>query len=56
MKKPKILITNDDSINAPGIRKLISIMRQIGDVIVMAPDSPAIRNGTCHHGSNAFKN
>jgi len=40
MKKPKILITNDDSIDAPGIRKLIAIMRQIGDVIVMAPDKP----------------
>jgi len=40
MKKPKILITNDDSIEAPGIRKLIAIMRQIGDVIIMAPDKP----------------
>ncbi len=40
MKKPKILITNDDSVDAPGIRKLIAIMRQIGDVIVMAPDKP----------------
>ena len=40
MKKPKILITNDDSVDAPGIRKLIAIMRKIGDVIVMAPDKP----------------
>ena len=40
MKNPKILITNDDSVEAPGIRKLISIMRQLGDVIVMAPDKP----------------
>ncbi len=40
MIRPKILITNDDSINAPGIRKLISIMRKFGDVVVVAPDKP----------------
>ncbi|WP_445710563.1 5'/3'-nucleotidase SurE [Flavobacterium sp.] len=40
MKKPLILVTNDDSIVAPGIRFLISVMKEIGDVIVVAPDSP----------------
>jgi 5'-nucleotidase len=40
MMKPKILVTNDDSVDAPGIRKLISIMRKLGDVIVVAPDKP----------------
>ena len=39
-KKPLILITNDDGITAPGIRTLISIMKTIGDVVVVAPDSP----------------
>ena len=39
-KKPLILVTNDDGINATGIRTLISIMKTIGDVIVVAPDSP----------------
>ena len=39
-KKPLILVTNDDGINAPGLRTLISIMNTIGDVIVVAPDSP----------------
>jgi 5'-nucleotidase len=39
MKKPLILVTNDDGIYAPGIRKLIEIARQIGRVIVVAPDS-----------------
>lgn len=39
-KKPLILVTNDDGINAPGIRTLISVMKEIGDVIVVAPDSP----------------
>lgn len=39
-KKPLILVTNDDGINAPGIRALVSIMNNIGDVVVVAPDSP----------------
>jgi 5'-nucleotidase len=38
--KPTILVTNDDGINAPGIRALISVMKEIGEVIVVAPDSP----------------
>ena len=38
--KPTILVTNDDGINAPGIRALISVMTEIGNVIVVAPDSP----------------
>jgi 5'-nucleotidase len=40
MKKPLILVTNDDSIVAPGIRALIEVMKEIGKVIVVAPDSP----------------
>ncbi len=40
MEKPLILVTNDDGITAPGLRKLVSIMRKIGDVTVVAPDSP----------------
>lgn len=40
MKRPLILVTNDDSIIAPGIRFLISVMKEIGEVIVVAPDSP----------------
>ena len=39
-KKPLILVTNDDGIAAPGIRTLISIMNDIGDVVVVAPDNP----------------
>lgn len=39
-KKPLILVTNDDSIVAPGIRALISVMKEIGEVVVVAPDSP----------------
>jgi 5'-nucleotidase len=38
--KPLILICNDDGITAPGIRNLIKIMNQLGDVVVVAPDGP----------------
>lgn len=40
MKKPLILVTNDDGITAPGIRALVDVASQIGDVVVVAPDSP----------------
>jgi 5'-nucleotidase len=39
-KRPLILVINDDGITAPGIRTLISVMNTIGDVVVVAPDSP----------------
>jgi len=39
-KTPLILVTNDDGITAPGIRTLINVAKTIGDVIVVAPDSP----------------
>lgn len=39
-EKPLILVTNDDGITAPGIRALISVMNELGDVVVVAPDSP----------------
>lgn len=38
--KPLILVTNDDGISAPGIRALISVIKELGDVVVVAPDSP----------------
>lgn len=40
MEKPLILVTNDDGISAPGIRALIAVMSEIGDVVVVAPDKP----------------
>lgn len=39
-QRPLILVTNDDGITAPGIRALIEVMNTIGDVCVVAPDSP----------------
>lgn len=38
--KPVILVTNDDGITAPGIRALVEAVRDLGRVIVVAPDSP----------------
>lgn len=40
MEKPLILVTNDDGITAPGIRNLISVMNELGRVVVVAPDKP----------------
>lgn len=44
-KKPLILVTNDDGISAPGIRALIAVMKEIGNVVVVAPDSPQSATG-----------
>ncbi|MCH2489307.1 MAG: 5'/3'-nucleotidase SurE [Flavobacteriales bacterium] len=44
-KKPLILVTNDDGITAPGIRALIEVMNTIGEVLVVAPDSPQSATG-----------
>jgi len=38
MKKPIILVTNDDGITAPGISNLIDFMCELGTVYVVAPD------------------
>ncbi len=40
MKKPLILVSNDDGISANGIRLLVTLMKKLGEVIVVAPDSP----------------
>lgn len=40
MSKPLILITNDDGITSRGIRLLIKVAKNFGDVVVVAPNSP----------------
>ncbi len=45
-RKPLILLTNDDSIKAPGLRCLIEIVKPFGKVVVVAPDKP--QSGTAH--------
>jgi len=39
-KKPLILITNDDGYQAKGIEALIESVKDLGEVIVVAPDGP----------------
>ncbi len=39
-RKPLILISNDDGITAPGIATLVRVMARIGEVVVVAPNSP----------------
>ncbi len=45
MKKPLILVTNDDGIVAGGIRALVEAMSTLGEVVVVAPDSPQSAQG-----------
>ena len=33
----KILVTNDDGINAEGLRYLVDFAKKLGDVIVVSP-------------------
>jgi 5'-nucleotidase len=40
MSKPLILVTNDDGVTAPGIKMLVEIAEELGEVVVVAPDSP----------------
>ncbi|RCU43330.1 5'/3'-nucleotidase SurE [Chryseobacterium lacus] len=45
MQKPLILVTNDDGITAPGVRNLVEFMNEIGEVVVVAPNSPQSGKG-----------
>src|ERR1700754_2806719 len=38
--KPVILITNDDGIMAPGIMNLVEAVKDLGKIVVVAPDKP----------------
>lgn len=39
-EQPTILITNDDGITAPGIKALVECVKDLGKVVVVAPDKP----------------
>ena len=39
-EKPVILITNDDGYTAPGIMNLVEAVKDLGKIIVVAPDRP----------------
>lgn len=40
MSRPLILVSNDDGITSKGIRTLVNVAKEIGDVLVVAPDGP----------------
>lgn len=39
-EKPVILVTNDDGFTAPGIQNLVEAVKDLGKVVVVAPDKP----------------
>ena len=39
-EKPVILVTNDDGVTAPGIKALTEAVKDLGKVVVVAPDKP----------------
>ncbi len=45
MYRPLIFVTNDDGINAPGLKALVEVARELGDLIVVAPDTPQSGQG-----------
>lgn len=50
--KPLIFVTNDDGFSAKGIRSLFDAVKDLGDVVLIAPDSPQSGTGhaiTIHH-------
>ena len=50
-----ILITNDDGIVAPGIKALVEVASQFGEVLVVAPDSPQSGQGHAITLNNPLK-
>ncbi|TDH28009.1 5'/3'-nucleotidase SurE [Segetibacter sp. 3557_3] len=60
--EPIILITNDDGISAPGLKALVEAVKDLGKIVVVAPDKP--QSGMGHaitighplrlHSANSF--
>ena len=40
MKRPYLLLSNDDGVSAPGLQFLIQALRPMADLLVVAPDGP----------------
>jgi 5'-nucleotidase len=38
--EPVILVTNDDGISAPGLRNLVEAVKDLGKIVIVAPDKP----------------
>lgn len=51
-ERPLIFVTNDDGFSAKGIQSLFDAVKDIGDIVLIAPDSPQSGTGhaiTIHH-------
>ncbi|MCD8165837.1 MAG: 5'/3'-nucleotidase SurE [Bacteroides sp.] len=44
-ERPLILISNDDGVWAKGINELVRFIRHLGEIVVVAPDSPRSGSG-----------
>ncbi len=58
-KKPLILVANDDGITSKGIKALVQVASELGEVVVVAPDSAQSGMGhaiTLEHPLRVFKN
>ena len=38
--RPLFLLSNDDGVQAKGLKELIDMLSPLGDLLVMAPDGP----------------
>ncbi|GAB4396246.1 MAG: 5'/3'-nucleotidase SurE [Microscillaceae bacterium] len=54
-QKPLILVSNDDGITAPGIRLLVEVMQELGEVVVVAPNRPQSGMGHAITIGNALR-
>ena len=51
-RRPLIFVTNDDGFSAKGIKCLFDAVKDVGDIVLIAPDSPQSGTGhaiTIHH-------
>ena len=53
-EKPLLLISNDDGIAAKGLNELICTLKGIGEMLVMAPESPRSGYSMCFTTENAI--
>ena len=51
-KKPLILVVNDDGLNSNGINLLTNIVRELGEVFVVAPSE---NKSAVSHGMTLYK-
>ena len=44
----RVLVSNDDGVDAPGIRVLAERLQAVGEVTVVAPDRDRLVDGVAH--------